>query len=147
MNRRTQLERIQKADTLLERVSETGYFVDDILDTDDAVVAESVFNEVVVVQLHLFGLTVFLDRHRGTFLDQVTDSSKRRSSDREIRTGQFQQRRNGRVQFHKCSRVDVLQTEQIEDFSGSRRNLGSVRARNPHDKKQSLFCVVCILGR
>lgn len=157
---RRQLEWPQEAVGLLEVLADGGDLVDQVLNTDDVVVAQSALNQLVVGDWD----TLLVDLGETTLVDHVVDglvvwvtvsydiSNATQQTDPayvppcDVRGDQLEHLQGGLVQAHEHGVVQLAQTEQTKDLADLRGHTHDTTDAD-HDGKLGLrLDVVHALG-
>jgi hypothetical protein len=127
-----ELEGPEEVVGFLEVGTNSGNFVDEIFNTDDTILAESLFNDSVIVD----GDTLLADLGISTLVDQFTDGLQVGSTVSNIGLNQLEHFRGSLVQADKDTVVDLQKTQELENLTG----LGSnVVDTTDTDNKDQLF--------
>merc|ERR1719278_2000613 len=106
------LEGPQEVAGVLEVGSDGEDLVNEVLDTDDAILAKVLLNDVVGRDWS--SVTVHLDE--SALVDQLTNRLQVRSSPGDLRFADAQHVQGGLVQLDEHAVVDLAQTEQLKSF-------------------------------
>jgi len=98
----------------LEVGAASGDLVNDVLDREDAVLAEVLLNDLVVVD----GETLAVDLGVTTLVDEVTDGLEVGWAVGDVRLNKLEHLRGGLGQTDKDTVVDLEETEELQDLTG-----------------------------
>lgn len=115
-----QVEWPQEVVDLLEVRTNGVDLVDQVLDGLDTVLTQSTLDDLVVRQ----GDSLGVDLTVTSLVDQLSDGSQVRVTVGDVRLGQSEQLRSGLGNLDENTRVDLSQTEQLQDLSWLRWDLG-----------------------
>lgn len=96
-----------------------GDLVNDVLDREDAVLAEALLDDLVVVD----GETLAVDLGVTTLVDEVTDGLEVGGTVGDVRLNKLKHLRGGLGQADKDTVVDLEETEELQDLAGLGRNV------------------------
>lgn len=114
-----QVEWPQEVVDLLEVRTNGVDLVDQVLDGLDTVLTQSTLDDLVVRQ----GDSLGVDLTVTSLVDQLSDGSQVRVTVGDVRLGQSEQLRSGLGDLDENTRVDLSQTEQLQDLSWLRWDL------------------------
>lgn len=114
-----QVEWPQEVVDLLEVRTNSVDLVDQVLDGLDTVLTQSTLDDLVVRQSDSLGVDLTVT----SLVDQLSDGSQVRVTVGDVRLGQSEQLRSGLGDLDENTRVDLSQTEQLQDLSWLRWDL------------------------
>lgn len=137
-----QLERPQEVAGLLEVRADGDDLVHQVLHTDDAELAQRLLNDGVVAERN----ALLLHLAEPALVDQLTDGLQVGRAPGHKRLHQLEHLQRAVVQAHEHARVDLAQTEQLQDLARLRRDL--VDTLDADDERQLLLsrAVVAAVG-
>lgn len=114
-----QVEWPQEVVDLLEVRTNGVDLVDQVLNGLDTVLTQSTLDDLVVRQGNSLGVDLTVT----SLVDQLSDGSQVRVTVGDVRLGQSEQLRSGLGDLDENTRVDLSQTEQLQDLSWLRWDL------------------------
>merc|ERR1719300_1678477 len=123
-----QLEGPQEVGGVLEVGSNSEDLVDQVLNTDDAHLAQLALDDLVGGD----GSAVAIDLDKPTLVDQITDSFQVGAAVGDVRLADPEHVGGGLVHLDEDSVVDLPQSEELEDLPDLGRHL--VDTTDPHDE-------------
>jgi hypothetical protein len=114
-----QFEWPQEVAGLLEVGADGEYLVDQILQADDAILAEVIFDELVVCE----GDALLVDLSIATLVDEFADSLQIGVAVGDVRVDDGQHLLSSLGQFDEDTAVDLKKTKKLEDLAGLRSDL------------------------
>jgi len=136
-----QLEGPQEVRGLLEVGPNSVDLVDEILETDNAVLSERVLNDLVVGQSN----PLLVDLAVPTLVDELADGLQVRITEGDVRVDDGEHLRGGLVQANENTVVDLKKSEKLKDLAGFRRDLVDTLDTDNEDKLGLLENIVAAL--
>jgi len=133
-----QLEGPQEVRGLLEVGANSVDLVDQILEADNAVLAERVLDDLVVGQSN----TLLVDLAVSTLVDELADGLQVRITEGDVRVDDGEHLGGGLVQANENTVVDLKKSEKLKDLAGFRRDLVDTLDTDDEDKLGLLENVV-----
>jgi hypothetical protein len=119
-----------------------GDFVDQVFDTDDVVLAQSLFNDGVVTESD----ALLVDLGISTLVDEFTDGLEVGFTVGNIGFNQLEHFSSGLVEADKDTVVDLEKTQQLEDLARLGSNVVDTTDTDNEDKLGLGFDIVVTVG-
>jgi hypothetical protein len=124
--RAVQLEGPQELVDNLEFRTNSNELVDNILNAENAVFAQSLFNDAVVSD----GQALAVNLGEATLVNQFADSLEVGSTISDVRLNELQHLESGAVQLNEHTVEDLTKTQQLQDLLDLRADLVDTRFEN-----------------
>ena len=125
-----ELEGPEEVVGFLEVRTDSGDFVDEVFNTDDTVLAKSLFDDRVVMNRD----TLTVDLGKSTLVDQFTDGLQVGRTVGDIRLNQLKHLRGSLVHTDKDTVVDLQETQELENLTGLGSNVVDTTDTNNKDQ-------------
>jgi hypothetical protein len=137
-----ELEGPQEVVSFTEVRTNGSDFVDQIFNTDDVVLAQSLFDDGVVVKSN----ALLVDLGESTLVDQFTDGLEVGFTVGDVGFNQLEHFSSGLVETDKDTVVDLQKTQQLEDLTGLGGNVVDTTDTDNEHKLGLGFNVVVTVG-
>jgi len=139
---RVQFERPQEVVSFFEVVTDSVDFVDEIFNTDDVFVSESLLDDGVISQWD----ALLVELSESSLVDEVRNGLQGRFTIGNIWFNSTEHSHGGVVNLHENSVVNLTETEKLQDLVGLRGNIvNTLNTDNKEDLSSRLDVVVSLV--